>query len=33
MALLTLYDEDFLGIGEEKVAEPPPRKKHKRRTL
>lgn len=33
MALLTLYDEDYLGIGEEKTAEPAPRKKHQRRTL
>ena len=33
MALLTLYDEDYLGIGEEKIEKPPPRKKHKRRTL
>lgn len=33
MALLTVYDDEYLGIGEEKVAEAPPRKKHKRRTL
>jgi Fe-S-cluster containining protein len=33
MALLTVYDEDYLGIGEEKIEEPPPRKKRKRRTL
>ncbi len=33
MALLTLYDEDYLGIGEEKTTEPHPAKKHKRRTL
>ena len=33
MALLTLYDEDYLGIGAEKVEAPPPRKKRKRRTL
>jgi Fe-S-cluster containining protein len=33
MALITLFDEEFLGIGEEKVEEPPPRKKRKRRTL
>ncbi len=33
MALLTVYDEDYLGIGEEKVEEPPPRKKRKRRAL
>ena len=32
MALLTLYDEDYLGIGEEKIEAPPPRKKRKRRT-
>ena len=33
MALLTLYDDDYLGVGEEKVPEPPPRKKHRKRTL
>ena len=33
MALLTIYDDDYLGVGEEKVPEPPPRKKHRRRTL
>jgi Fe-S-cluster containining protein len=33
MALLTVYDEDYLGIGAEKVTEPPPRKKRKRGTL
>ncbi|MGD2096537.1 MAG: YkgJ family cysteine cluster protein [Desulfobacterales bacterium] len=33
MALLNLYDEDYLGIGEEKIEAPPPRKKRKRRTL
>jgi hypothetical protein len=33
MALLNLYDEDYLGIGDEKAQEPPPRKKRKRRTL
>lgn len=33
MALITLFDEDFLGTGEEKVEEPPKRKKRKRRTL
>lgn len=33
MALLNLYDEDYLGIGEEKAEKPPPRKKRKRRTL
>ena len=32
MALLTLYDEGYLGIGEEKAAEPAPRKKRRRRT-
>jgi Fe-S-cluster containining protein len=32
MALLTVYDKDYMGIGEEKAPEPPPRKKHKRRT-
>ena len=32
MALLTIYDETYLGVGEEKE-EPPPRKKHRRRTL
>jgi Fe-S-cluster containining protein len=32
MALINVYDEDYLGFGEEKVEEPPPRKKHKRRT-
>ena len=33
MALITVYDEDFMGIGEEKASEPPPRKKRRRRTL
>ncbi len=33
MALINLYDEDYLGVGEEKVEDPPPRKKRKRRTL
>jgi Fe-S-cluster containining protein len=33
MALLTVYDEDYMGIGEEKAPEPPPSKKHRRRTL
>jgi Fe-S-cluster containining protein len=33
MALLTVYDDDYLGVGEEKVPEPPPRKKRRRRTI
>ncbi len=33
MALLTIYNDDYLGVGEEKVPEPPPGKKHRRRTL
>ena len=33
MALLTTFDETYLGVGEEKEPEPPPRKKHRRRTL
>ena len=33
MALLTIYDDDYLGVGEEKAPEPPPRKKRRRRTL
>ena len=33
MALLTIYDDDYLGVGEEKVPEPPPRKKRRRRTI
>jgi Fe-S-cluster containining protein len=33
MALLTVYDEDYLGVGEEKTQAQPPRKKHRRRTL
>ena len=33
MAMINVYDEDYLGIGEEKVEKPPPRKKRKRRTL
>ena len=33
MALLTIYDDAYLGVGEEKVPEPPPRKKRRRRTL
>jgi hypothetical protein len=32
MALLTTYDDDYLGVGEEKPPEPPPAKKHRRRT-
>jgi len=33
MALLTLYDDEYLGFGEEKAPEPSSRKKHKKRTL
>ena len=33
MALLTIYDDDYLGVGEEKAPEPPRRKKGRRRTL
>ena len=33
MALLTTFDETFLGVGEEKAPEPAPRKKRRRRTL
>jgi Fe-S-cluster containining protein len=33
MALLTIYDDAYLGIGEEKVSEPPPRKRRRRRTI
>lgn len=33
MALLTVYDESYMGVGEEKAPEPPPSKKHRRRTL
>jgi Fe-S-cluster containining protein len=33
MALLTTYDDDYLGVGEKKPAEPPPSKKHRRRTI
>jgi Fe-S-cluster containining protein len=33
MALLTTYDDDYLGIAEEKPPEPLPRKKHRRRTI
>ncbi len=33
MALLTIYNDAYLGVGEEKVPEPPPRKKRRRRTL
>jgi len=33
MALLTIYDDVYLGVGEEKGPEPPPRKKRRRRTL
>jgi Fe-S-cluster containining protein len=33
MALLTTYDDDYLGVGEEKPPEAPPSKKHRRRTL
>ena len=32
MALITIYDDDYLGVGEEKAPEPPPRKKRRRRT-
>ncbi|MCK5203538.1 MAG: YkgJ family cysteine cluster protein [Desulfobacterales bacterium] len=33
MALLTIYDDAYLGVGEEKVPELPLRKKRRRRTL
>jgi Fe-S-cluster containining protein len=33
MALITTYDDDYLGLGEEKPREPLPRKKHRRRTI
>jgi Fe-S-cluster containining protein len=33
MALLTTYDDDYLGIAEEKTPERIPRKKHRRRTV
>ncbi len=33
MALITLYDDDYLGVGVEKAPEPPPRKKRRRRTI
>ena len=33
MALITIYDEAYLGTGEEEIPEPPPRKKRKRRTI
>jgi Fe-S-cluster containining protein len=33
MALLTAFDEEYLGVGEEKNPAPPPGKKHRRRTL
>jgi len=33
MALLTIYNDAYLGVGEEKVPEPPPRKKRGRRTI
>jgi len=33
MALLTIYDDDYLGVGEEKTPEPPRRKKGQRRIL
>jgi Fe-S-cluster containining protein len=33
MALLTVYDEDYLGVVEEKAPATPPRKKNRRRTL
>ena len=33
MALLTTFDEAYLGVGEEKEPEPAPGKKHRRRTL
>jgi Fe-S-cluster containining protein len=32
MAWITIYDDDYLGVGEEKAPEPPPRKKRRRRT-
>ncbi len=32
MALLTIYDDAYLGVGEEKVPEPSPGKKRRRRT-
>jgi len=33
MALLTTYDDEYLGIAEEKPPERVPRKKHRRRTI
>ena len=33
MALITLYDDDYLGVGVEKAPDPPPRKKRRRRTI
>jgi Fe-S-cluster containining protein len=33
MALLTTFDEAYLGVGEEKDPEPAPRRKRRRRTL
>jgi Fe-S-cluster containining protein len=33
MALITTYDDDYLGVGEEKPLETLPRKKHRRRTI
>jgi len=33
MALLTIYDDDYLGVAEEKPSERLPRKKHRRRTI
>jgi Fe-S-cluster containining protein len=33
MALLTVYDDEYLGTVEEKPPERPPRKKHRKRTL
>jgi Fe-S-cluster containining protein len=32
MALLTTYDDDYLGVGEAKASEQPPAKEHRRRT-
>jgi Fe-S-cluster containining protein len=33
MALLTTYDDAYLGVGEEEAPEPVPRKKRRRRTI
>ena len=33
MALLTVYDDDYFGVGPEKAPEPPRAKKHRKRTL